>query len=119
MNFLWSSTESQSMAKARCQSVLVSSGLQEYDGPMNSWSRLGFSTSRPQRARWKPSCCEKVSTVACHTFPAGELGSSIAAPVVRGMVAISVAGAIVVDWLFMLMLSNCYCRRCVHYMVGN
>ena len=38
--------------------------------------------------------------VDCHTFPAGELGSSIAAPLARGMVAISVAGAMLVNSLY-------------------
>ena len=31
--------------------------------------------------------------VDCHTFPSGELESSIVAPLVRGMAASSVAGA--------------------------
>ena len=37
--------------------------------------------------------------VDCQTWPAGEVGSSIWAPGIRGMVASSVTGAIVVMWV--------------------
>ena len=66
---------------------------------MKSWSTLSFSSSRPQCARWKPGCEEMVDIVDCQTWPAGEVGSSIWAPGVRGMVANSVTGAIVMWWV--------------------
>ena len=37
-----------------------------------------------------------MSRLDCHTLPAGEAGSSISAPLVRGIVASSVAGAIII-----------------------
>lgn len=37
-----------------------------------------------------------MSRLDCHTLPAEEAGSSISAPLVRGMVASSVAGAIII-----------------------
>ena len=67
--------------------------------PMKSWSTLWFSTSRPQYARWKPSCCDTVDMVVAHTFPAGEPGSSTEAPAVRGMVASSVAAGAIILWV--------------------
>ena len=37
-----------------------------------------------------------MSRLDCHTLPAEEAGSSISAPLVRGIVASSVAGAIII-----------------------
>ena len=44
-----------------------------------------------------------MSNVDCHILPAGESASSIVAPLTRGIVASSVAGAIV-NWLFLILM---------------
>lgn len=42
--------------------------------------------------------------VPAQTFPAGEVGSSIEAPVAKGMVASSVAGVILLSLGFMIII---------------
>ena len=62
---------------------------------MKSWSTLSSSSLRPQWARWNPGCEVMVDIVDCITWLGVDVGSSIWAPGIRGMVASSVTGAIV------------------------
>lgn len=61
--------------------------------PTRSWTSLSFSIRRPQKTRWKPSCCEMVFSMCWKAWAALEEGSSTVAPALKVMTAISVAGS--------------------------
>lgn len=66
-----------------------------------------------------------MSRLDCHTLPAGEAGSSISAPLVRGIVASSVAGAIIiVGWAYGFRISKLMgiverCKVVLYLMLAN